>query len=323
MTFEVALVAEAQPPLSDIEVVAEHREQLVHAPDVELALDALGVGIQRRVEAALGARHLAQDPVERLLGRAAQERVARDLPAVQVRASQQRVVVEHLLEVRHGPAGVDRVAGEAPADLVVDAARGHRPQGLQSHRQFVTAQQELDHRRRWELRRRAPAAVDGVKARPQLRDGRVERVLARWRVGGLEQRCTRQPRDHRLALRADLLALLLPRVRDAFEDRRPARHPAALLGRKVRTGVERNLLGRDEDVQRPAAVAGHRLHGLHVERVDVGALLPIDLHADEALVHLRGDRGVLEGLALHHVTPMACGVADRDEQRAVELARPA
>ena len=35
-------------------------------PHVELALHALGVGVQRRAEAALGAAHLAQRPVERL-----------------------------------------------------------------------------------------------------------------------------------------------------------------------------------------------------------------------------------------------------------------
>ena len=56
-----------------------------------------------------------------------------DLPAVQVRAGEQRVVVEHLLEVRDGPGRVDGVAGEAAADLVVDPAGGHRPQRVERH----------------------------------------------------------------------------------------------------------------------------------------------------------------------------------------------
>jgi hypothetical protein len=64
-------------------------------------------------------------------------------------------------------------------------------------------------------------------------------------------------------------------------------------------------------------VAGHGLHGLHVERVDVRALLAVDLDRDELLVHHRRDRGVLEGLALHHVAPVAGRVADRDEDRLV------
>jgi hypothetical protein len=41
-------------------------------------------------------------------------------------------------------------------------------------------------------------------------------------------------------------------------------------------------------------VAGHGDGGLHVELVDVGAFLAVDLHADEVGVHLRGDRRVLK-----------------------------
>ena len=45
---------------------------------------------------------------------------------MEVRGDEQRVVVEHLLEVRDEPALVDRVAVEAAADEVVHAAGGHR-----------------------------------------------------------------------------------------------------------------------------------------------------------------------------------------------------
>src|SRR5699024_8423417 len=41
---------------------------------------------------------------------------------------------------------------------------------------------------------------------------------------------------------------------------------------------------------------------------------------DEPLVHHLGHGGILEGLALHDVAPVTGRVADRDEQRAVELA---
>ena len=64
-------------------------------------------------------------------------------------------------------------------------------------------------------------------------------------------------------------------------------------------------------------MAGHGLHRVHVDRIDVRALLAVDLDADEALVHQRRDLRVLEGLALHHVAPVAGGVADRDEDRLV------
>jgi len=64
-------------------------------------------------------------------------------------------------------------------------------------------------------------------------------------------------------------------------------------------------------------VARERLHGLHVDLIDVRALLAVDLHVHEMLVHHRGDLGILERLVLHHVTPVARGVADREEQRLV------
>ncbi len=52
---------------------------------------------------------------------------------MQVDTGDERLVVEHLLEMRHVPVLVDRVAGEAAAEMVVDAARGHRLQGVLDH----------------------------------------------------------------------------------------------------------------------------------------------------------------------------------------------
>ena len=49
--------------------------------------------------------------------------------------------------------------------------------------------------------------------------------------------------------------------------------------RVVGARVERDALRGEEGVQRPPAVAGHGLHGVHVDRVDVRALLAVDLDA--------------------------------------------
>ena len=59
------------------------------------------------------------------------------------------------------------------------------------------------------------------------------------------------------------------------------------------------------------------LERLHVDRVDVRALLAVDLDGHDPLVHLGGDVGVLEGLVLHHVAPVARGVADAHEHRLI------
>ena len=54
-----------------------------------------------------------------------------------------------------------------------------------------------------------------------------------------------------------------------------------------------------------------------------GPLLAVHLDRHEMVVHHRGDLGILERLPLHHVTPVAGRIADRYEQRTIELSRPA
>ena len=93
--------------------------------------------------------------------------------------------------------------------------------------------------------------------------------------------------------------------------------PGRSCFRKVRSAVERHALGREKHRHRPAAVAGHRLNGLHVDPVEIGPLLAIDLDADESLVHQRGRGVVLERFVFHHVAPMARRVADAQQDRLV------
>ena len=95
------------------------------------------------------------------------------------------------------------------------------------------------------------------------------------------------------------------------------RHPVPRLRRVVRAAEERLAVRREEDRHRPAAVAGERDDGVHVDRVDVRPLLAVDLDADEVLVHQRGGRLVLERLVLHDVAPVAGRVADREQDRLV------
>ena len=56
---------------------------------------------------------------------------------VEVKLRELRVVVEHLLEVRHKPAGVHGIARETAAELVVNAAGGHALARVQSHARVV------------------------------------------------------------------------------------------------------------------------------------------------------------------------------------------
>src|SRR5688572_18131385 len=91
---------------------------------------------------------------------------------------------------------------------------------------------------------------------------------------------------------------------------------------EVRAAIERSALRRQEDGHRPTAAAGHHLDRGHVDLVKVGPLLAIHLDRDEMLVEVAGRDLVLERLALHDVAPVACRVADAEEDRAVEELRP-
>ena len=80
------------------------------------------------------------------------------------------------------------------------------------------------------------------------------------------------------------------------------------------SGVRNTVIGQPP-------LPGQRDDRVHVHRVEVGAFLAVDLHADEPLVHHARRRSVLERLALHHVAPVARRVADREQDRAVLAAR--
>jgi hypothetical protein len=60
-------------------------------------------------------------------------------------------------------------------------------------------------------------------------------------------------------------------------------------------------------------VAAHGLHRVHVDRVHVRALFPVDLDVHEALVHQLRGLGILERLVCHHVAPVARRVPDGEE----------
>ena len=89
-----------------------------------------------------------------------------DKKRVEVKLRELRVVVEHLLEMRHEPFGIHRVARKSAAELVVDAAGGHAFAGVQHHsrrlvivKPFRAAQQKRRNAGLRKFRRAAKAAV--------------------------------------------------------------------------------------------------------------------------------------------------------------------
>jgi hypothetical protein len=84
------------------------------------------------------------------------------------------VSVEHLLEVGDEPDRIDGVAREPPADLVVDAARGHAVESQLDDARPAAGEEEFQRRGGRELRRAAEASVALIGGLAEVRDGSVE-----------------------------------------------------------------------------------------------------------------------------------------------------
>ena len=121
----VALVGDAVGRHERLGIVAEDLADLGGRPDERQPLDAFGVGVLAGGEGAVGRRELADHVVEGSRRDVAVAGLAGRRPGVEVDPRELGVVVEHLLEVRHEPDRVGRVAVEAAAELVVDPAVGH------------------------------------------------------------------------------------------------------------------------------------------------------------------------------------------------------
>ncbi len=217
---------------------------------------------------------------------------------------------------------------EAAAELVVHAAAGHAGQGVPQHLERARVAGALPD---------AQDALPRPSAAGTWAPGRGRRRARRTRRRGPGRRATRTSFESTLAerVRRSACCMLLDElatglehlaappaigVRDGLQQPREGGHAVAVHRREVGAAVERHAVGREEHGHRPAAPAGHGLHGLHVDLVHVGPLLAIHLDVDEEPVHERGDLVVLERLALHDVTPVAGRVAHREQHRPV-LAR--
>ena len=129
---------------------------------------------------------------------------------------------------------------------------------------------------------------------------------------------------HRLGeltrLLTHVLALRLVRPADAFEHLAKCRHPACAreprIAREVRAAVERSQrVGFEKHAHGPAAMPAHRDGRGHVQLIEVGSLLAVELDAHEQLVHDRRSFVMLEALPFHDVAPVAGAVADGQKDR--------
>ncbi len=209
---------------------------------------------------------------------------------------------------------------EAAADLIVDSAPGHAVEGDDEHlpgfevaRQRAV-QQERQVRRRGELRRGAEASPLGVEAAREGALGGGHHAHVGEDRGLLDGRQLIADRaGQHLGLLQHLAPTQRPRLAERGQDSREAGASHPVAGREVRPGEEGLEVVGQEDRVGPSARAGEELRRRHVDLVDVGALLPVELDRDEPVVHLPRDLGIGEALPLHDVAPVAGRIPHRQE----------
>ena len=273
--------------------------ELAEGPGVEETLLALGVRVLCRGNAATRQQEVPQDVLDGLDGDVPMALRPTGMPAAEVHRGQLGVVVEHLLEVGDLPMAVDGVAGEPATDVVTEAAGRHLVEREIEHlprlgppRRFGGVQEELEDGCLGELGGAAEAAMGVVEGALHRRE-RSPEVLLRDPRGALRCRSPdRQGESFRLL--EQVVPTGLPRLVDRSAHLGERGHAVAWRRGEVRTGEEGPPVGSEPDRHRPAAPSGHRLHGVHVDAIDVGPFLAVDLHVHKPLVHQRGGGVVLE-----------------------------
>ena len=223
--------------------------------------------------------------------------------------------------MRHQPAFVDRIAREAAAEMIVDAALAHALErvldGLEKSRIAGTQAsppQHLQDRRLRKLRRAAQAAVDRIEHIADLPRGGVklahaDRHLARG------PRLLGEPRQQRHAVLLDPAGFVAEQPRHLAQHIDKGRAAETALFRKIRAAPHRLAGGGEKHRHRPAALLAQQMQRAHVNLVDVGPFLAVHLDVDEQFVHHPRRRFVLERLVRHHMAPVAGGVANREQNR--------
>ena len=161
-------------------------------------------------------------------------------------------------------------------------------------------------------------SVTRIETPGDLRSRLLEKSRRQVFPGCFEFTAAAQTRDDFRSHALEIFPALPKGGGGTLEDSRKSRPPVMVAGGEIRPSKEGNSSGSKENGQRPASRTGRHLDIVHVDCVQFGTFLSIHLDVDETLVHERRNGLILEGLPLHHMAPVAGGVADAQKNRSVQ-----
>ena len=321
--FEIAFKAHAERGSGEISLILAQRVfQLGLRPHIKDAFLALAIGIARGIKSALRRRHVVQHIIQRAPRTGGEIFLSRQTVCAHQRLGYQRLVVEHLFEMRHQPFLVHRIAVKAAPGLVLDAAVEHSVQSGDGgvERVFIAvflgqAQQEQQGRFLGKFGRAAKAAKYHVEILHQFAAGALEHLRGNLRRLDAPGHDVVDAIGQLVRVLPQGIPLAQPVSRDLGQQR------AKRAGRIICAGVKRLFVRRQKHRIGPAASAGDELGREHIGLVHVRAALAVDLDGNEAGIENFGDFVILKALARHHMAPVAGGIAHRQEDRLVLLFR--
>ena len=232
--------------------------------------------------------------------------------------------------MRHVPVAIDRIAVESSCQEIANSAIGHAIQRVADQLPFSRVQalgiRYFQEKGEVARHRELGSAAETTPLLIELTDELFQTLIRDVPVQSISPIASRRRQGtYRLGKTIALLDQFgpprLPKLANSFEQRRETHSTIPVFRREVGSTVEGLQIGRQPNAHRPPSTAGRRLYEGHVNPIDIGALLAVDLHIDEAIVHQFRSRIALEALVSHHMTPVTSRVADRQEYRNVPSLR--